>query len=305
MYRVRFHGRGGQGLKTASRILGSAFFLEGFEVQDAPRYGAERRGAPIFAYVRASRTPIRERGIIALPDLVAVTDETLIRVAAAGVTTGLDAHATLLLATTETADIWSERLRRPGRVLTLPTEATAASLHGVQLAGAAARLVGVISRTSLERAVQDEVGPLGRTAVDRSLEAAVCGFEAMAEHEGSIQPVDENERRAVATPDWVEVPFDDASVSAPAIHAGLTSRLSPTGLWRTARPVVRQSDCHRCAWICSTLCPDNAITVDAAGYPVIDLEHCKGCMICVAQCPFHVIEAVPEPAPERTAEGSS
>ena len=49
MYRIRFHGRGGQGVKTASQILSSALFLEGFEVQDAPRYGAERRGAPIFA----------------------------------------------------------------------------------------------------------------------------------------------------------------------------------------------------------------------------------------------------------------
>ena len=43
MFTIRFHGRGGQGMKTASRLLGSAFFLEGFEVQDAPRYGAERR----------------------------------------------------------------------------------------------------------------------------------------------------------------------------------------------------------------------------------------------------------------------
>jgi Pyruvate/2-oxoacid:ferredoxin oxidoreductase gamma subunit len=43
-------------MKTASRILGSALFAEGFEVQDAPRYGAERRGAPIFAYVRADES---------------------------------------------------------------------------------------------------------------------------------------------------------------------------------------------------------------------------------------------------------
>jgi pyruvate ferredoxin oxidoreductase gamma subunit len=55
MYRIRFHARGGQGIKTAGRILGSALFLSGFEVQDAPRYGAERRGAPLFAYVRADR----------------------------------------------------------------------------------------------------------------------------------------------------------------------------------------------------------------------------------------------------------
>ena len=58
MYNIRFHGRGGQGIKTASRFLGTAFFLENFEVQDAPRYGVERRGAPIFAYVRASRKVI-------------------------------------------------------------------------------------------------------------------------------------------------------------------------------------------------------------------------------------------------------
>ena len=53
MFRIRFHGRGGQGMKTASRILGTAFFKAGYQVQDAPRYGAERRGAPIFAYGRA------------------------------------------------------------------------------------------------------------------------------------------------------------------------------------------------------------------------------------------------------------
>ena len=77
MYRIRFHGRGGQGMKTASRILGTAFFLEGFEVQDAPRYGAERRGAPIFAYVRANRQIIHERGVIHRPDLVIVADNFL------------------------------------------------------------------------------------------------------------------------------------------------------------------------------------------------------------------------------------
>ncbi|MEO2168127.1 MAG: 2-oxoacid:acceptor oxidoreductase family protein [bacterium] len=49
-------------------------FLEGFEVQDAPLYGAERRGAPVFAYVRADRAPINERGVIRRPDLVVVAD---------------------------------------------------------------------------------------------------------------------------------------------------------------------------------------------------------------------------------------
>lgn len=50
MFTIRFHGRGGQGMKTASHLLGNAFFLAGYEVQDAPRYGAERRGAPMTSY---------------------------------------------------------------------------------------------------------------------------------------------------------------------------------------------------------------------------------------------------------------
>ncbi len=97
MYRIRFHGRGGQGMKTASRILGTAFFLEGYEVQDAPRYGAERRGAPIFAFVRADHKPINERGIIPQADLVVVADDTLVPVPAAGVLAGMDGHTVLLI----------------------------------------------------------------------------------------------------------------------------------------------------------------------------------------------------------------
>ncbi|MBT7756875.1 MAG: hypothetical protein HN732_06075, partial [Rhodospirillaceae bacterium] len=61
MYRIRFHGRGGQGMKTASRLLGTALFESGLEVQDAPKYGAERRGAPMSAFVRTDRQPIHER----------------------------------------------------------------------------------------------------------------------------------------------------------------------------------------------------------------------------------------------------
>jgi pyruvate ferredoxin oxidoreductase gamma subunit len=57
MLRIRFHGRGGQGMKTASRILGAAAFHAGYVVQDAPVYGAERRGAPMAAFTRIARAP--------------------------------------------------------------------------------------------------------------------------------------------------------------------------------------------------------------------------------------------------------
>ena len=107
-------------MKTASRILGSAFFLEDFEVQDAPRYGAERRGAPIFAYVRASRQLINERGIISQPDLVVVADDSLVSVPAAGVLQGLREHTVMLINSHDTPEVWKDRLNITARVLILP-----------------------------------------------------------------------------------------------------------------------------------------------------------------------------------------
>ena len=78
MIQIRFHGRGGHGIKTASRILGTAAFLQGYEAQDSPLYGAERRGAPIVAFTRIAEMPILMRGMITEPDIVIIADETLI-----------------------------------------------------------------------------------------------------------------------------------------------------------------------------------------------------------------------------------
>ncbi|MEJ1334931.1 MAG: 4Fe-4S binding protein, partial [Candidatus Sedimenticola sp. (ex Thyasira tokunagai)] len=52
--------------------------------------------------------------------------------------------------------------------------------------------------------------------------------------------------------------------------------------------------CNRCWWVCSSFCPDGAITVDGENFPHIDYDHCKGCLICVAQCPPHAITAIAE-----------
>lgn len=283
-------------MKTASRMLGSAFFHEGFEVQDAPRYGAERRGAPIFAYVRADRAKIHERGPIAWPDLVVVADDGLMQVPAAGIREGLDTHALLLIQTRESDATWRARMGLPGRVLVLPAEdddpAHVERSLGPRCTGAAARLLGVISRPSLERGVTDELSSLGVEIARQGLASALAAYDAMAAHAGCITPRPGS--LAHRRPEWIELPFEDADTSAPTIHAGATSTEVRTGLWRSFRPVIDHDRCHRCVWMCAVPCPDAAIHVDAEGYPRVDLDHCKGCLICVAQCPFHVIEAVPE-----------
>ncbi len=95
-------------------------------------------------------------------------------------------------------------------------------------------------------------------------------------------------------PGWIDLPFETAEVSSLAIHAGATSVMVRTGLWRTMRPVINYEKCSGCWWICSTYCPDGTINVRADGFPEIDYEHCKGCLVCVAQCPPHAIESISE-----------
>ncbi|MGD8587269.1 MAG: 2-oxoacid:acceptor oxidoreductase family protein [Chromatiales bacterium] len=299
MFRIRFHGRGGQGMKTASRILGSAFFHAGFEVQDAPRYGAERRGAPIFAYVRAAREPIHERGVIRQADLVVVADDTLVPVPAAGVLAGCDVDTVLLINSHDSADAWRGRLNLQGPVLILPAQEDVGDRAelpyvGATCAGAAARLCGVIEPTHLELAVKDELGHLGERIVAANLERTTQAYQLMTEQAGLVKGGRRLSAEQWQTPEWIDLSFEQADLSAPAIHAGLTSEVQKTGLWRTMRPVVDYERCNRCWWVCSTFCPDGAIRVDEENYPQIDYDHCKGCLICVAQCPPHAITAVAE-----------
>ncbi len=304
MYRIRFHGRGGQGIKTASRILGTAFFLEGFEVQDAPRYGAERRGAPIFAYVRADHRQINERGIIHSPDLVVVADETLLGIPAAGVLQGIAQNSVILIASNQPAEALIDRYPLPGQVVTLlPAHATQShsTLAGVACAGGAARLTGVISEESLKEAIRQELSDHGQIAVTDNIAMATAGYAQLASDSGMVV-ADSAGNCPLKKPDWINLPFDEARLAAPAIHATLTSEKVKTGLWRSLRPVIDRHSCRRCG-LCCQLCPEGAIHLDPQGWPEIDYEHCKGCLICQEQCPAKAIIAVAEGQTESRTGG--
>lgn len=299
MYRIRLHGRGGQGMKTASRILGTAFFKEGYQVQDAPRYGAERRGAPIFAYVRAAREPIFERGIIRDPGLVVVADETLVEMPAAGVLQGIGADTVLLLHSRATADTWQSRLHLANPIHILkPAEADREPLAwrslGVVCAAAAARLCGPIPWPTFAAALGEELPGLAPELVEENLAHAQRAYEQMSNAKGCVAEEPPRPAAAMAAPDWIELPLADVRTATPAIHRALTSSAVQTGLWRTLRPEIDRAHCRACAWICSTYCPDGAIRVDTEGRPQIDYDHCKGCLVCVAQCPQHAIITVAE-----------
>lgn len=97
---IRWHGRGGQGAKTAALLLADAAFKTGQYVQGFPEYGPERMGAPITAYNRIGREPIRVHSNIYTPDLVMVVDETLLH--AVDVTAGLKRDGAIIINTPKT-----------------------------------------------------------------------------------------------------------------------------------------------------------------------------------------------------------
>jgi len=96
---IRWHGRGGQGAKTASLLLADAAFNTGKYIQGFPEYGPERMGAPITAYNRISNTPITIHSNIYEPDYVVVVDDTLLQ--AVDVTAGLKTSGAIVINTTK------------------------------------------------------------------------------------------------------------------------------------------------------------------------------------------------------------
>ena len=115
---IRWHGRGGQGAKTAALLLADVAFKTGAYVQGFPEYGPERMGAPITAYNRISRSEIRVHSNIYTPDLVVVVDETLLE--SVDVTAGLKTEGAIIVNTPKSAEEIKPHLKGyAGRVYTV------------------------------------------------------------------------------------------------------------------------------------------------------------------------------------------
>ena len=115
---IRWHGRGGQGAKTASLLLADAAFNTGKYIQGFPEYGPERMGAPITAYNRISDAPITIHSNIYEPDYVVVVDDTLLT--SVPVTAGLKKEGAIVINTTKSPERLKELLNGyEGKVYTI------------------------------------------------------------------------------------------------------------------------------------------------------------------------------------------
>ena len=121
MIEIRFHGRGGQGTVVASKILADAIAKEGNYVQAYPEFGVERRGAPVFAFIRIDDKPIYDKSRIYEPDHVVVADSTLLE--AIDVTEGLKEGGTIIVNTD----------KKPG-ALKLPNKYRVVTVNATEIA---------------------------------------------------------------------------------------------------------------------------------------------------------------------------
>jgi pyruvate ferredoxin oxidoreductase gamma subunit len=177
---VRWHGRGGQGAVTSAELLAQAAINEGKYAQAFPAFGAERRGAPVIAFVRIDDShPIRIRAEITEPDIVVVLDPGLLRVV--NVASGLKSDGVLVVNTSkESADIRRE-FGVTGPLATVDATKIARELLGVPIVntamiGALLKAAGVVKLESLIEPLKERFGRLAErniNAMQRAYEVTV------------------------------------------------------------------------------------------------------------------------------------
>ena len=159
---VRWHGRGGQGAKTASYALAVAAAQQGWNVQAFPEYGAERRGAPLKSYVRISDQPIRLRCGVKSPDIVVVLDPTLL--VSENVTEGLREGAVVIVNTSGSPDEVRKTLERQDVKLytvdasQISKDTIGRAMPNTPMLGALARVSDIVTVQGAKDAVKNQLG---------------------------------------------------------------------------------------------------------------------------------------------------
>lgn len=276
-------GRGGEGVVVASQILADAFARAGFWVQSFPEFTAERRGAPISAYVRWDESPIHRRYKVRDCDVLAVVSpsppspQAVSNVKPGG----------LIVLNRETRYPYTG----PFHIARAPASAIAERegilssegrpMGNVALLGACLRLLLPEGLPFLEQAVAARMGGVA----DANVRAAREGYALCTTQHSLVG----------------DTPLDAALVLrnapkpariAPLFSGTTTDALrNQTGSWSLDRPVITEV-CTACA-VCALFCPEGAIS-RSDGTMVVDYLHCKGCGICEVVCPVRNAVAMEE-----------
>jgi len=142
--KIRFHGRGGQGVVTASRLVAEAALKEGKNVQSFPTFGAERKGAPIKAFTKISDKPILSRSQIYNPDIVVVLDPTILKVEK--ITEGLKPDGIIIVNIDKTPEQLKSELNVNNKIATVDATKIAIEILGIPITNTP--ILGAFAKTT-------------------------------------------------------------------------------------------------------------------------------------------------------------
>jgi 2-oxoacid:acceptor oxidoreductase gamma subunit (pyruvate/2-ketoisovalerate family)/2-oxoacid:acceptor oxidoreductase delta subunit (pyruvate/2-ketoisovalerate family) len=267
---IRFHGRGGQGAVTASRIIAIAAYEEGQYSQAIPMYGTERRGAPLTAFVRIDDQRVRERELVHDPDISVVLDPLIAKQQA--VVNNLKPGGLVILNTRdnpEDVELGGDFKVATVDATTIALETLGRPITNTAVLGAFAKVTGLIKVESIEKALKKtfpgRLGEMNIAAVRRSYNEVKEPIQAVVK----------------------EAPEVKAD-----LHVGGYGVLKDVSSWRVFTPEVDIDKCIGCknCWI---FCPETAFNWDeATNKPSIRYNACKGCGVCANECPVDAIEMV-------------
>ena len=178
---IRWHGRAGQGAKSAAQILAESALEQGKYVQAFPEYGAERTGAPMKAFNRIGDEPILVRAVIEKPDMVVVIDDTLL---SPEIVSGLDEKEGVLLVNTVRSFEWiRKRTGFKGKICKVPATDIALQEIGkgvpnTAMLGALVKITNVVPLEAIEKRIEKMfLAKFGEEVVEKNKKALKRGFE--------------------------------------------------------------------------------------------------------------------------------
>ena len=196
MFQIRIHGRGGQGVVTASELLSVAAFLDGKHSQAFPSFGSERTGAPVVSFCRISESKIRLREPIQEPDVILIQDPTLLH--SVDVFAGAKSDGFLLINTKKSfAELGIEEFvngKEPEKNLIVPATDMAMKFIGRPLPNAAllgglAAATGIVRIESVLKAIEER---FPQKIAKANQEAAESSYQFVIEELAELKHVKTN-----------------------------------------------------------------------------------------------------------------
>ncbi len=182
MLEIRFHGRGGQGARTAASIIAEAFIRQGMHAQAFPEFGPERRGAPVRSFARVSKEQIITHEAITNPNIVVVLDESLAELP--DITEGLSNDGILLVNSSKENNFFKKLTGFKGKIKTIDANKIAIDVTGhpianVVMLGALAALTEINFNYLKETASEHLGSKKDKTIAEKNIKAMEIAFSQL------------------------------------------------------------------------------------------------------------------------------